>query len=99
MKFHWRLGGIVFVAIVVISFPARASPPATQDSALEFAKDHKSTLKSPGAINDHGAGIRDLRWERQISDQSHVFLGSTGGQSDRVPCRLAYGHWGTEPAD
>ena len=52
MKFHWRLGGIVFVAIVVISFPARASPPATQDSALEFAKDHKSTLKSPGAIND-----------------------------------------------
>ena len=98
MKFHWRLGGIVFVAIVVISFPARASPPATQDSALEFAKDHKSTLKSPGAINDR-LFQPALSTERQISGQSHVFLGSTGGQSDRVPCRLAYGHWGTEPAD
>ena len=52
MKFHWRLGGIVFVAIVVISFPARASPPATQGLGSGICQRSQVHAQEPGAIND-----------------------------------------------
>lgn len=45
-------GFICFLFLIVTSFPARASPPAAPDSALEFVKEHTAALKNPDALND-----------------------------------------------
>ena len=52
MTLQRRVGGFVFAILVLIPFSARASPPATLDSTLDFAKEHKSALKNPEALND-----------------------------------------------